>query len=129
MKPRLLTALFVGLLGVPGQAQDAQQPPATPVFRTSQTLIEFTVVATDSKGNPVTDLKQEDFAGFHRQLAGPDDSRVRQEQRTRAVGKRARSKSRGDSRGLRSERPPIHRVRCRRIVGHGRRSGLEKRVP
>lgn len=35
----------------------AQQP----TFRASTTLIEFTAVAKDDKGNPVADLKQEDF--------------------------------------------------------------------
>jgi VWFA-related protein len=39
----------------------AQQPGETPTFRTGTTLIEFTIVALDSDGNPVTDLKQEEI--------------------------------------------------------------------
>ena len=38
----------------------AQQEP-TPIFRAGTTLVEFTVVATDDKGNPVTDLKRDDI--------------------------------------------------------------------
>lgn len=37
----------------------AQQPTA-PTFRTGTTLVEFTIVALDDDGNPVTDLKPED---------------------------------------------------------------------
>src|SRR5436190_5577573 len=62
MKKRLLTALIVSAWGVWGQAQDATQSGATPTFRTSQTLIEFTVVATDSRRNPVTDLGQDELS-------------------------------------------------------------------
>src|SRR3954447_17298583 len=36
----------------------AQEPQT---FRTSTTLIEFTIVAVDSKGAPVTDLKKEEI--------------------------------------------------------------------
>jgi VWFA-related protein len=62
MNRRLLAALFVSILGVSGHAQNAQPPAPTPTFRTSQTLIEFTVVATDGRGSPVTDLKQDELS-------------------------------------------------------------------
>jgi VWFA-related protein len=62
MKPRLLTPLLVSVLAVSGRAQNAQQAPVTPTFRTSQTLVEFTVVASDGRGNAVTDLKQDELS-------------------------------------------------------------------
>jgi len=34
----------------------------TPIFRAGTTLVEFTIVATDQNGKPITDLKQEDVA-------------------------------------------------------------------
>ncbi len=37
----------------------AQQP--TPIFRAGTTLVEFTIVATDGSGRPVTDLKQDEI--------------------------------------------------------------------
>ena len=37
---------------------------AQPTFRTSTTLVEFTLVALDEDGRPVTDLKQEDIGVF-----------------------------------------------------------------
>jgi VWFA-related protein len=39
---------------------DAQQP--APIFRTGTTLVEFTVVATDERGQPVTDLEQSEIS-------------------------------------------------------------------
>ena len=39
---------------------DAQQ--ATPIFRTGTTLVEFTIVATDERGQPVTDLTQNEIS-------------------------------------------------------------------
>src|SRR5580704_16914705 len=39
----------------------AGQELGTPTFRTGTTLIEFSVVALDVSGNPVTDLKKEDI--------------------------------------------------------------------
>src|SRR4051812_1411228 len=73
MKSRLLTGLFVSLLSVSGRAQNAPQSPGTPTFRTSQTVIEFTIVAMDARGNPVTDLKQTEISitddGKPRQIA------------------------------------------------------------
>src|SRR5918992_5697754 len=38
----------------------AQDPP-TPTFRAGTTLIEFTFVALDAQGNPVTDLTKDDI--------------------------------------------------------------------
>ncbi len=40
----------------------AAQQDSTPIFRAGTTLVEFTVVATDEKGNPVTDLKKDEIA-------------------------------------------------------------------
>ena len=37
------------------------QEPSPPTFRTGTTLVEFTVVALDGKGNPVVDLKKDDI--------------------------------------------------------------------
>jgi VWFA-related protein len=53
---RLLTLLSCLLLIPPSAAQDQ-----TPVFRTETTLIEFTLIALDKDGNPVTDLKKEEI--------------------------------------------------------------------
>ena len=39
----------------------AQQEP-TPIFRAGTTLVEFTIVATDERGRPVTDLTQNEIA-------------------------------------------------------------------
>lgn len=41
----------------------AQEP--TPVFRAGTTLVEFTIVATDTQGRPVTDLKQNEISIVH----------------------------------------------------------------
>jgi hypothetical protein len=41
-----------------GVAAIAQE--ALPTFRSGTTLVEFTFVAIDGKGDPVTDLKKED---------------------------------------------------------------------
>ena len=38
----------------------AQQTP--PIFRTGTTLVEFTIVATDQRGQPVTDLKENEIS-------------------------------------------------------------------
>ncbi len=38
------------------------QQEGTPIFRAGTTLVEFTIVATDGKGQPVTDLKQEEIS-------------------------------------------------------------------
>lgn len=42
-----------------GQGQDPQQP--TPIFRTGVGFVRVDVIVTDKKGNPVTDLSQDDF--------------------------------------------------------------------
>ena len=60
------TLLFSAIcLLCPGQEQ--------PTFRAGTTLVEFTFVATDGKGNPVTDLKKEEILvaenGLPRELA------------------------------------------------------------
>jgi VWFA-related protein len=51
---RSFAALLALCVALPAQQEQ-------PVFRTTTRLVEFTVVALDKKGNPVTDLKQEDF--------------------------------------------------------------------
>ena len=38
------------------------QQESTPIFRAGTTLVEFTIVATDQRGQPVTDLKQNEIA-------------------------------------------------------------------
>jgi VWFA-related protein len=55
---RIAILLAVGALAHPPslRAQDQR----TPAFRTETTLIEFTFVARDAKGNPVVDLTKED---------------------------------------------------------------------
>jgi len=49
----------IGVLGVLFAIAAAGQD-QTPVFRTRTTLIEFTLIALDKDGNPVTDLKKEE---------------------------------------------------------------------
>jgi VWFA-related protein len=50
-----LTVLFVAGVAMAPLAQ------STPTFRAGTTLVEFTLVATDQHGNPVTDLKQSEI--------------------------------------------------------------------
>ena len=56
---RIVFALLIGALAQSSapslRAQD------TPTFRTGTTLIEFTFVARDDKGNPIADLAKEDL--------------------------------------------------------------------
>jgi VWFA-related protein len=52
-----LAALLIAAAVVHARAQQ----PAAPVFRTGTTLVEFTIVATDQQGRPVTDLKQDEI--------------------------------------------------------------------
>lgn len=48
--------------GQPGQEQaPADQPARPPLFRTGIDYVRVDVLVSDSKGNPITDLKQEDF--------------------------------------------------------------------
>ncbi len=44
-----------------GQAPPAEQPTPKPTFRTGINFVRVDVIATDKKGNAVTDLKQSDF--------------------------------------------------------------------
>jgi VWFA-related protein len=72
----IFAALFLFLLlplsrtSIPVHAAAAQaaapatQEPATPIFRVQSRLVLLDVVVTDAKGNPVTDLKREDFQVF-----------------------------------------------------------------
>jgi VWFA-related protein len=68
MKKLATAAFFLAAAVLIGAAQLARaqgSPPAgetTPIFRAGTTLVEFTIVATDQKGEPVTDLKQSDIA-------------------------------------------------------------------
>lgn len=56
---RIFSLVAIGVLAHT-LAPRAQAPP-TPAFRTETTLIEFTFVALDANGNPVTDLTKEDI--------------------------------------------------------------------
>ena len=47
--------------GVPSQSRDAAAQ-TVPIFRAGTTLVEFTIVATDQRGQPVTDLNQNEIA-------------------------------------------------------------------
>ncbi len=51
-------AVLVAAAAIHLHAQQDQ----TPIFRAGTTLVEFTIVATDQNGKPITDLKQEDVA-------------------------------------------------------------------
>jgi VWFA-related protein len=64
----LTFAIALSLFAVPGAQQpqqpppaDPQQPPQQPVFRTGINFVRVDVIVTDSKGNPIDDLKAEDF--------------------------------------------------------------------
>ena len=57
-----MTSFFISFLLMPLASCLAgwgQQRPETPTPRATTTLIEFTIVALDGKGNPVSDLKKE----------------------------------------------------------------------
>jgi VWFA-related protein len=58
MKKLALAALAAGAAVISISAQ--QQ--STPIFRAGTTLVEFTIVATDGSGQPVTDLRQDEIA-------------------------------------------------------------------
>jgi VWFA-related protein len=58
MRKFAAAAFVVSAAGVIFAAQ--QQP--VPIFRAGTTLVEFTIVATDERGQPVTDLKQSEIA-------------------------------------------------------------------
>jgi VWFA-related protein len=56
---RLVFLLAIGVLAHTPSPRAQDQP--APGFRTETTLIEFTFVARDAQGNPVTDLTKEDI--------------------------------------------------------------------
>lgn len=56
-----VTALLVGFTMPRGEALNAQRQQDQPTFRTSTTLVEFTAVAQDAAGHPVTDLRQDEI--------------------------------------------------------------------
>ncbi len=56
MKRTILIALLLAAIALSAAAQDQ-----TPVFRAESTLVEFTLIAIDKDGNPVTDLKKEEI--------------------------------------------------------------------
>jgi VWFA-related protein len=58
MKKLALAALCMGAAAIHTYAQQE----STPIFRAGTTLVEFTIVATDGSGRPVTDLKQDEIA-------------------------------------------------------------------
>ena len=58
MKKLAAAALLVTAAAVPFAAQQE----TTPIFRAGTTLVEFSIVATDERGQPVTDLTQNEIA-------------------------------------------------------------------
>ncbi len=52
-------AIFAGLAFAQGSGAAGQ---TAPIFRAGTTLVEFTIVATDQRGQPVTDLTQNEIA-------------------------------------------------------------------
>jgi hypothetical protein len=48
--------------GQPGAPSQAQDQPGQPVFRAGINFVRVDVIATDSRGNPILDLKPEDLA-------------------------------------------------------------------
>lgn len=59
MKKTAFAALAVAGAAV---SQIYAQQESAPIFRAGTTLVEFTIVATDGKGQPVTDLKQDEIS-------------------------------------------------------------------
>jgi hypothetical protein len=57
---RVVLVLVMAGVATVSSALPRAQDPATPTFRAGTTLIEFTFVARDGKGNPVADLEKED---------------------------------------------------------------------
>ncbi len=79
------------ILGAAAVTVAAQQE-STPVFRAGTTLVEFTIVATDQRGEPVTDLSQREitivqngkpqpvaFFRFEGSAFGPDAAEAKRE--------------------------------------------------
>src|SRR5687767_11013598 len=58
MKKLVSAALFAGTAAAGLLAQQE----TTPIFRAGTTLVEFSVVATDENGQPVTDLKPNEIS-------------------------------------------------------------------
>ncbi|HYX53310.1 MAG TPA: VWA domain-containing protein [Candidatus Limnocylindrales bacterium] len=56
-----LVAVTISLLATVKLSGQSSPADSTPTFRTTTRLVSVDVVATDSKGHPVTDLKQPDF--------------------------------------------------------------------
>jgi len=56
MRRTILTTFVLAAVVLPVSAQDQ-----TPVFRAESTLVEFTLIAIDKDGKPVTDLKREEI--------------------------------------------------------------------
>lgn len=58
---RSITVGIVGVLFAGSIAARAQQP-VPPTFRAGTTLVDFTIVAVDARGNPVADLRQDEIS-------------------------------------------------------------------
>jgi VWFA-related protein len=59
-------AVYAAAAFGPAFAQGAAEPGSTtPIFRAGTTLVEFSIVATDERGQPVTDLTQNDITIIH----------------------------------------------------------------
>ena len=56
-----MVCVIAGLYSIFDFRSSLQATQAQPTFRTGTTLVEFTVVALDGKGNPVTDLTQDEL--------------------------------------------------------------------
>ena len=62
---RIASLVFTVLLPLAAYSQDnssAKEPPAKPAIKTTTRLVVVDVVALDSKGTPISDLKSEDFS-------------------------------------------------------------------
>lgn len=58
---RTVTVGILGILVAGGIVGRAQQP-TPPTFRAGTTLVDFTIVAVDARGNPVTDLTKDEIS-------------------------------------------------------------------
>ena len=58
---RRIAIAVLGVLFAGSIAGNAQQP-APPTFRAGTTLVDFTVVAVNARGNPVTDLRRDEIS-------------------------------------------------------------------
>jgi Leucine-rich repeat (LRR) protein len=87
----------------------------TPIFRAGTTLVEFTIVATDQNGKPITDLKQEDVAILQNGKPQPVaffDLKARRSART--PSKRTTSRSRRAFSPTGPSTRPVRRATSRR---------------